>query len=94
MLFSTACTLTGKDVSPVVGGVMPSTLPTTVECAFRAELSLQAWRRLRHQPFSRSMSEYTRDKTAGYYLNEEEVVCFCEEIVRDGCYFATEDNAG
>ena len=30
----------------------------------------------------------------GHYLDEEEMVCSCEEVVRDGRYLATEGGTG
>jgi len=81
--------LVGKDVSPIVSSVMSSGLPTAVECAFRTELPLQTWRRLR-QPVTKGR----RMKRGGeHYLDEEKVVCFCEKLVRDGRYLATDGNA-
>lgn len=82
--------LVGKDVSPIVGRVVSSGLPTTEECAFRTELPLQTWRRLR-QPV---IKDRKMRRDGRHYLDEEEVVCFCEKVVRDGCYLAAEGDAG
>ena len=82
--------LVGKDGSPVVGRVMSPGLPTTVECAFRTELPLQTWRRLR-QPV---IKDKNRRRDSENYLDEKKMVCFCEKLVRDGRHLATEGNAG
>jgi len=69
---------------------MSSGLPTTVECAFRTELPLQTWRLLR-QPVIKDENMRGDDEN---HLDEKKVVRFCEKVVRDGCYLATDGNAG